>query len=181
MLEIIGHQRFGATPRVRVGIVEPLGRFFLQFVAQHIQIASHIEVQPRTDAHEKFLGVAQAIGRLVARRTAAIAPKLQDRPRGPNIAQRAGPFFHVGLELIQRVVELAMPVIGQHDQRLENLRMPLAARALQDRVEATGKLAITGERPQVRKRQEKFRIVCLEAIKIGQLTDMMAHRESQIP
>ena len=74
-----------------------------------------------------------------------------------------------------------MPVIGQHDQRLENLRMPLAARALQDRVEAAGKLAIAGERPEVGERQKKFRIVGLEAIKIGQLTDMMAHRESQIP
>ena len=90
-----------------------------------------------------------------------------DCARRGEIAERARRIFHVGLELIEGVVELAVALVGQQHESLENLRMPVAARRLSHRIETVGQLAIAGQLPQIHERQQKFRIVGFEPIKIG--------------
>ena len=181
MLEVVGHQRFGTAPAIWFGVMQTCRGLLLQLVAQDIQVAARIEVQPRAQTHEKFFGLAQPIRRGRTRHAASIAAQFQDGPRGPDVAQRARALFHVGLELIERVVELAVALVGQQHESLENLRMPVAARRLTHRIEAVRQLAIAGQCPQIHERQQKFRIVGFEPIKVGQLPHVVPDREPQIP
>ncbi len=138
-------------------------------------------VKSRPDAHEKFLGFAQSIGRGPAHAAPAIAAEPQHQARGPDVAQRAGPVFHVGLELVERVVELAVALIGQRDERVEHLRAPDVGRGLQGGLEPIDHVLVSGERPQIHQRQKIFGVRRVGPIEVGVLAHVMADLEPQVP
>ena len=116
-----------------------------------------------------------------ARDAPAIAAEPQHHARRPHIAQRAGTVLHVGLELVQRVVELAVALIGERHERVENLRPPHRRRRFHDGLEPVGEIAVARERPKVHEREQIFRIGRVEAIEIGKLAHVVPDLEPQIP
>ncbi len=179
--EVVGHQRFHAAPHVRPGVAQAIDGLLLQLVAQDIQVAPRVDVQSRPDAHEKFLGLPQSIGRGPAHASPAIAAEPQHQARGPDVAQRTGPIFHVGLELVERVVELAVALIGQRDERVEHHRAPDVGRGFQRGVEVIDHVLVAGERPQIHQRKKIFGVRRVGPIEVGVLAHVMADLEAQIP
>ncbi len=93
--EVVAHQALDPLPR-RALVSHPLGGLLLSLVGQLVPVAFVLGVQNRSHAQQEFLGFVEtgAIGR-----TAIDKHRIgerRDRPRGPEIAQRAGRVLDVG-------------------------------------------------------------------------------------
>ena len=91
-------------------------------MAEDVVVPPGLEVQDRAHAQQELLGVLER-----ARARAALAEQrrigqLRDRLRAEQIAQAAGRLLHVGLELIQRVVEARVALGDERLERVERAR-----------------------------------------------------------
>ena len=119
------------------------------------------------------------------RRVRRSAPQQQrigehrDRARRGEIAKRAGRVLHVGLELIQRVVEFRVALLDQREQRAQDERV--RARLVEDRAEPLEHRARARHRPRVEQRQQELGVVGLELLKILDVADLVADHDAEIP
>ncbi len=179
MAEVIAHQPLDTLPWLGARIAEQIGRPLLHVVAQHVLIASGIEVQRRSHAKEKVLGLIEA------RRIRGTAPEQQrigqhrDRARRGEISQRSRRFLHVGLELIQRVVEGRVTLIDQPEERLEDVGM--GRRGVEQPAEAVEERAHASHWTRIEEREEKLRVVGFQAVEVVQLPHLMADDHAEIP
>ena len=99
---------------------------------------------------------------------------------GREIAKRAGRFLHVGLELVQRVVEARVALV---DQALAARRGCTRAcrRRERPRREAIEQRSRRRRRPRVEQRQQELGVVGFEPREVVQLANLMADRRSQVP
>ena len=115
MAEVVAHEALDALTRRRAAVAQDLGGALLQLMAEDVVVTLGLEMQDRSHAQQKFFGVLER-----ARAGAALAEQYRigqhgDRLGAEQIAQAAGRFFHVGFELIERVVE---PGVALGNQRL---------------------------------------------------------------
>ena len=179
MAEVVAHQALDPLAGFGARVAEQIRRPLLHVVAQHVLIASGVEMQGRSHAQQEVLGLIEA--RRI-RRTAAKQQRVgqhRDRARRREISQRPRRFLHVGLELIQRVVEGRMTLIDQLEERLEDVGVGRGG--VKQHAETVEERARAGDRTRIEERQEKLRIVGLQPAEVVQLTDLMADDDTQIP
>ena len=125
--EIVAHQPLDLLLRLGAGVSERLGRLLLKLVAEHVLVASGHQVQHRADAEQIILRFLET--RRLDRTTGQERRigQARNRPRRPQVAQRARRFLHVRLELIQRVVEARVPRVDE--RRRATPRCARASRA----------------------------------------------------
>ena len=102
-----------------------------------------------------------------------------DRPHRREIAQAARRVLDVGLELIERGIERRVPLVGQRQQRVDQMRVERGP--AKRRGEAIEEIAIARDRTGVEQREEKLRIVRLDMREVLQLADLVPDHESEIP
>src|ERR1700688_4953649 len=74
-----------------------------------------------------------------------------------------------------------MPLVGERDERIQDLWMPVSARPVKNTVEPGEERLVTRDLPEVHQRQQKFRLVGFEPLEIVELAHMVPYRELQIP
>ena len=161
MAEVVAHQPFDALPRLGARIPEQVRRPLLQLVAEHVLVAAGLEVQRRSHAQQKILGVVEP------RRVGRAAPQQQrigqqrDGARRRQVAQRPRRFLHVRLELIQRRVERGVPLLDQLQQRRQDVARasPACETATLNRSNSEPG---AGDRTRIEQRQQELRVVGLE-------------------
>ena len=148
-------------------------------MAQHILVAPALEVQSGTHLQQKVLRVVEPRG------VSGPAPQQQrigeerDCARRGQIAKGTGCILHVGLELVQRVVEFRVALLDQGEQRAQD--EGVRVRLVKDRAEALEHGARARHRPRVEQRQEKLRVVGLEALKILDVAHLVSDDDAKIP
>ena len=145
---------------VAARVAEPLGGALLQLVAEDVVMALGLEVQDRAHAEQELLGVLER-----ARAGAALGEQrrigqLGDRLRAEEIAQPAGRFLDVRLELIERVVEPGVPLGDERLERVERARG--GARHVGRRQELIEQRRVADDRARVGQRQQELRVVGFE-------------------
>src|SRR5207237_605634 len=103
----------------------------------------------------------------------------RNRARGREIGQRAVRFFHVGLELIKRRVELCVAFVDQSQQRAQDERVGVGL--MKDDAEALEDRARSGDVTRVEQREEELRIVAFELTEILDVTHLVADDNAEIP
>ena len=78
-------------------------------------------------------------------------------------------------------MELAVALIGERDERIENLRPPDGRRRFHDRPELVSELAIARQGTEIHQRQQIFGIGRVKAIEIAKLPHVVPDLEPQIP
>ncbi len=179
MAEVVAHQLLDTLPRPGAGIAEHLRGPFLQLVAQDVLVASALEVQRGAHPQEEILRVVEA------RRIGGAAAQEQrireqrNRARGRQIAQRAGRVLHVGLELIQRRVELRVPLLDQRQQRTED--EGVCGRPMKEAPEALEHRARARHRTRVEQREQELGIVGLELAQVREVAHLVADDDAEVP
>ena len=177
--EVVAHQPLDALPRLVARIAEHVRGALLQLVAEHVLIALRLEVQDRADAQQKVLGVVEPT------RVGGTALQQQrigqhrDRPRRHQIAKRARRLLHVGLELIQRLVESRVPLLDQREQRLKNVGVRRGR--VEHRREPVEERARAANEPGIEQRQQEFRVVRLEIREFVELAHLVTDHHPEIP
>src|SRR5438094_6775415 len=102
-----------------------------------------------------------------------------DSTHRSEVAKRSRRVFHVGLELIERILELRMPFVDELVQRLEQegVRLPPPehhGKSIEQR-------AIAGDWPCVGEREEKLRVVDLDPLEVVQLANLMTDDQPEVP
>ena len=179
MPEVIAHQPLDALLRLRAGIPEHVGGLLLELVAEHVLVAARFEMQDRTHAQEEVLGVFESAG------VGRPAPQQQrigerrDGARRHHVAQRTRRLLHVGLELIQRRVELRMALRDQLQQRPHDVGM--RRRPVKHRPEPVEQLRGAGDKTRIEQRQQELRVVGLEVGELVQLPHLVADDDAEVP
>ena len=177
--EVIAHQPLDALLRLRAGIPEDVGGLLLELVAEHVLVAARFEMQDRTHAQEEVLGVFESAG------VGRAAPQQQrigerrDGARRHHVAQRTGRLLHVGLELIQRRVELRVPLRDQLQQRPHDVGM--RRRPVKHRPEPVEQLRGARDQTRIEQRQQELGVVGLEVGKLVQLPHLVADDDAEVP
>ena len=128
--EVLAHQRLDPLLRPGAEAAQAVGRDLLQLVGQHVRVAPGLEMEHRTDAQQEVLRLIEAVAVDRVRRIRRAAEREQ-QPRRRDVTQPAGRVLEVGLELIERVVELRVALRDQRQQRLEHLAASVPHRALE--------------------------------------------------
>jgi hypothetical protein len=177
--EVIAHQPLDALPRLRAGIPEHLRRPLLQIVAEHVVIAAGFEVKDRTHAQQEILRVFEASR---VRRPPAEQQRVgqhRDRPRRGQIAEPTRRLFHIRLELVQRVVELRVPLDDELHERLDDVSV---GRCLMKREpEPVEQGTRTRHQPRVEQRQQELGVVGLQIGKLVDLANLVSDDDAEIP
>ena len=176
--EVIAHQTFDALLRLGSRIPEHVRRLFLHLMTEDVEIAPSLEVQDRPEPQEEILGLVEiALGSAGVQHRRVGDPR--DRGYRGKITKRARRVLHVGLELIERVVEPRVPLVDQVPQRIVEIGMRLPP--AEQRREAIEQRALAGDGPGITERDDEFRIVDLEPRAVGELTHLVADDEAEIP
>ena len=148
-------------------------------MAEDVLLALPFEMQRRTHAQQKVLGVVEPrrIGRTATQQQRI--GEQRNRPRREQVAQGAGRVLHVRLELIERAVERRVTLVDQVEQRLED--EAVRRRGVKDRGEAIEQIAFAGDRPGVDEREQEFRVVGFERLEVAELAHLMADDDAEIP
>ena len=148
-------------------------------MAQDVLIAVALEVHDRPDAEQEILRFVQArrIRGTVAEQRRVGEPR--DRAHGEQIPQRAGRVLGVRLELIERAVELPVPLVDERLQQLEDGGVRLGP--VKRRQEATVESGIAHDAAGVEQREQELGIVGFEPREVAKLAHLMPDDERQVP
>ena len=182
--EVLPHQGFHALLRLPALAAEHFGHFFLQLVGHHVDVATALEVQNRADPLEEVLGVLQLPRGALELGVGTARLQEPDVARGRDVAQPARRALDVGLELVHRRVERLVPLVDELQQRIEQPPPVVGAEAPHPAVEPLKEPLVAGDEPHVEERQQEFGVPQVERrrlAEIGQLPDMLADRQPEIP
>ena len=179
--EVLAHQRLDPWLRLGARIAEPPGDLLLERLGQHVQVLPGRQVQDGADPKEEFLGGLQALGDRGPVPVLGDSGEPRDRAARPDVPQGARRVLHVGLDLKARVVEAGVALVGQDQQRIQNLRVRVRARVAEPRLEPLDEAAVAGQDPHIQQRQQELRIVRVEALEFRQFPHVVSHRQLEVP
>ena len=104
-----------------------------------------------------------------------------NRSDGGHVAQRARRFFEVGFELVDRVIEVGMTLLGQLPQRFESLPAPRRPGAVTQIPEPFEDMVRSRQGPRVQHGQQELGVVRFHFVKLFQRSDLMPDLQLQIP
>jgi hypothetical protein len=81
----------------------------------------------------------------------------------------------MALELVERVVELLVPLFGELQECFQHLLVSGDAGALEPRLDRIEHGSVTRKWPCVHQRQQELWIVAFELVKIRQDSDLVSH------
>src|SRR5262249_14155369 len=115
--EVVAHQLFHALTRLGTRIPQHFGGALLQLLAQHRLVAVALEMQRRSHPQQEILGIVESSGIGGTATKQQRIGQQRDRAIRREVTKCPGSLFHVRLELIQRVVELSVPLLNQREER----------------------------------------------------------------
>ena len=177
--EVFPHERLDAAIGLRSVVAEHLGDLLLELVGHEIDVAARLQVQHRTDAQEKVLGLAQRIrpGRAVLARSSRL-----QRPqvaRRQDVAKAARRLLDVGLELVVGVVETFVPLVDELQQGIDGGRGERAP--AQPFHEVLEKALVAGQKADVERREEELGVADVDHVEIGELPHVLSDGQPEIP
>ena len=121
MSKVFPHQTLDALLRLRPREPEDVRRELLERMTQDIRVPAALQVQNRADAQQEILGLVQPpfVEPAIAD-AAAFSEQHADPVNSGNVAQPARRFLDVGLELIERVVELGVTPLQKRPKQIEH-------------------------------------------------------------
>jgi hypothetical protein len=154
-----------------------LGDPFLQFMGQQIDVAPGLEVQQRSDAEQVVLRLQRpgCRGRVLGR----VRLQQAEVARRGDVAESTGSLLDVGFELIQRVVVLRVPLPHEIEQRVD--QGAAVGRVMRPLQHPRKHPRIPGEKARIEEAEKKLRIRQIRRVEIGELADVLAERQAQIP
>ncbi len=176
MAEVVAHEALDALTRRAAGVAEPLRDPLLHFVAEDVVVAPGLEVQHRPDAQQELLRVLERARAGAAVREQRRVRELGDRLRPEQIAKSARRFLHVGLELVERVVVLAVALGNEPLERFERARV--RPRDIRGRLELVQQGRIADDGPGIRECEQELRIVGFEPRAFRHLANVVPDRQA---
>jgi hypothetical protein len=92
-----------------------------------------------------------------------------------------GGLLHVGLELVDGVVELGVPLVDERQEHIHQLGRAGGVAAMNARAHVVEQAHVADEQPDVAERHQVLGIAFVDDIEVGQFTDVMPNGELQIP
>ena len=181
MVEVRAHQRFHLTGHLVVGRPEHRCGRFLQLVGQHVEVASDLHVQDRAEPEQEVLGLVDPPDLDPDVEPSRRILELRDHPHRGNVAQRARRVLDVGFEVIQRPVELAVPLLEQVAEGRQHRAPPGGARSLAQRRELLEERGVPVEVAGLEQRDQELGVVGVGLRQVGQLADVVPDVEAQVP
>ena len=179
MAEVVAHQPLDALTGRVTRIREALGDAFLELVAEQILMPLGLEVQDRAHAEQELLRIVERARAGAALLEEARVGQLGNGLRAEEVAQPAGRFLHVGLELVERVVELGVPLGDERLQGVERARRgPREVGCLEKPIEQR---RVADDRARVGQREQEFRVVGGQAGALPRLAHVVPDGQAQIP
>jgi hypothetical protein len=115
--EVVAHEPLDPLARLGARIAEHLGRPLLQLVTEHVLVAAASRCRIDRTRSRKSSASSRRPGSAGPRRSSSGSVSDGNRARRHQIAQGARRLLHVGLELIERVVEAGVPLLDELQQR----------------------------------------------------------------
>ena len=181
MVEVRAHERFHLTGHLLVGRPEHRRGGLLQLVGQHVEVASDLQVQDRAEPEQEVLGLVDAPDLHPDIEPSRRILELRDHPHGGDVAQRARCVLDVGFEVVQRPVELAVPLLEQIAEGRQHRAAPGRARSLAQRRELLEERGVPVEVASLEQRDQELGIVGVGLRQVGQLADVVPDVEAQVP
>ncbi len=175
--EPAAHERLDPLLGVGAGEAEALRDPLLQLVAEDVGVAAALEVEQRPHPQHEVLGLLELV--LVDRRR-VVRQRRQQAGRD-DVAQAAGRFLHVGLELVDRVVEGAVAFGGQAEQRLDDVIAGVAGQGGRAAIDALEDQRIAGEQPGVDLGEQELRVVDVDVRGLVEGPHLVADGQAEVP
>ena len=179
--EVHPHQRFDAAARVAAVAAQRVGDALLELVGQHVHIAAALDVEYGAHAEQELFRLAQHVRRPPALELERAGLQRPQIPGGRDVAKTPGSVLDVRLELVERVVELAMALFHELEQRIDNLILRGGADAGGRLAAAVEQRQVSGDRACVEQRHQELDVVAIEHLEFRALPDVMTDHELEIP
>ena len=181
MTEVLPHQRLDTLLRLPPVRTKRVGHFLLQIVAQHVNVAASFEMDQRSDALQKILGILQRSTHPIRLRLERRRFEQTQMSRRHDVAETARGALEIRFELIDGAAELLVPLVNQLQQQIQDAAAVLLPNRAQPRLEALEELGIAREETGVEQREQELRIAGIELVELREIANVLADGEAQIP